>query len=113
MGDYSEEDFEDVVEPVLHDWFGEGRVERQHYFPATGRRADFVVSLPMVTLAVEVEDTTYTLHESAGQARLYANHLRYGVPVVVVPHDTLDQPEAQMLSSHVNLVPMEPPAEGS
>lgn len=109
MANYDEEDFEDKAEQTLHQWFGAEHVERQHYFPSTARRADFVVRLPMVTLAVEVEDTSYTLHETVGQARLYANHFRYGVPVVVVPHDTLAQPEAQMLSSHVNLVPMDPP----
>lgn len=108
---YSESDFQDKVEPVLHEWFGEDAVTRTEYFPDTWRFCDFVVRLPMASLAIEVEDDAYSIAESVGQARLYASHLQYGVPVVVVPHDTLEQPEAELLSPHVNFVPMEPPAE--
>lgn len=114
--DYSEDEFKDKIEPILHRWYGEDAVTREKYLTSpydmedtTRRYADFVVRQPMVTLAIEVKDNEEAVYKAAGQAIMYARHFRFGLPVVILPWGEMEQPETKMVASRVQVVPMNPP----
>jgi hypothetical protein len=99
-----ESTYADYLEVLFQDKFGSENVEREVYTPA-GRYCDFVIYSKLLTLAVEVENTSEdVIDNGVAQALLYAEELD-AAPVCVYPPDTDDNAEElAQLSSHVNIV---------
>lgn len=104
---FDEYTFQDYVEELLIDQYGEDNVYREKYYPETGRFVDFYVETAVVNLALEVENDAEAIMKGAGQAVLYANHDSNTVGAVVVPKGHIDQPETNLLRQDIPIVELE------
>lgn len=101
-----ENTFDRAVERFLCDAF-DATDEQLAYQPRlseTYRMPDFLVQLPDVTFAVEVENDFEAAFEGVGQAICYAGHFEHGVPVVVLPEGHVEQPEYDLLRQQAESV---------
>lgn len=102
-----ESEFADRVLEHLREQFGADVVTEQVYLEESDRFVDVVVDVGIVTLCIEIESEFDRAITGVGQAILYAAHYVDGVPVVVVPPDHLEDPEAVYLSRQVPIVPLD------
>lgn len=105
----SERTYSEKVEEYLISEYGEANVERNKHLSKTDRYVDFWVDGPVVALAIEVENNFEAVLKGTGQSILYAAHELNAVPVIILPPDHVEQPEADMIRSNVALVEMETP----
>lgn len=96
--------FQDHVERYLENKYGEENVERSRYFSESRRYCDLWVDGPVVDLAIEVESRFSSAFKGVGQSVLYAAHEKNAVPIIVVPEDHVEQPEADMIRNRVPIV---------
>lgn len=107
----SEITYHEKVQKVLELHYGEENVEYEKFLSETHRFVDFWVEGPVVDLAIEVENDFEAALKGAGQSILYAAHELNAVPVIILPPDHVEQPEADMMRSNIAIVEMEPPDE--
>lgn len=100
----AESDYADYLEVVFNDLFGKDAVKREFY-TKSGRFCDFLVETELITLAIEVENSSEdVVTNGVAQALLYSEELD-AAPLVVYPPDKKDnETELDYLSSHVSIV---------
>lgn len=103
----SEYDYSTRVAAFLEEVYGEENVEYNKYLKESGRFVDFWVEAPVVTLAIEVENDFAAAIKGVGQALLYASHENRAVPVVILPPGHVQEPEVNMLRSHVAIIELD------
>lgn len=111
MSHETEDAYHEKVKSILERSYGEENVEYEKYLPETRRFVDFWVEGPVVDLAIEVENDFEAALKGAGQSILYAAHELNAVPVIILPPDHVEQPEADMMRSNIAIVELEPPDE--
>lgn len=110
QGHEPENEFSERVYTYFETAYGEENVHRQQYFSETGREADIVVETGLVTLMVEIGADS-TINDEVGQALLYSRHdSQYTdfdapfLPLVVMPNDHPQHPEAEMVEPYASIV---------
>lgn len=104
MTDKNERTFEDEVEILLNEVYGEDNVFRQYYYDESYRFADFYVRGPLFDMALELENDWEACIKGVGQALLYSGHKKNCIPVVVVPEGHVEQPEVDILREYLPIV---------
>lgn len=113
---HSEDHFHDRVWTYLRDSFAAGAIDHEPRLPS-GRVPDFVVVPDFGTAyAVEVEDDFEAAFEGVGQAVEYAAELEAELdrpvdPVVALPAGRVEHPEVAYLSTAVQFVEVDHPAD--
>lgn len=101
-----ERNFEDYVEELLVDEYGEENVERQYYLQYSGRYVDLVAYDPENerTWALELENDKGSALNGSGQARFYSTSLKHEdpdrgsvIPVLCVPAGHIDYEERHII----------------
>lgn len=101
-----EKNFEDYVEELLIDKYGEENVERQYYLQYSGRYVDLVAHDPENerTWALELENDKSSALNGSGQAKFYATSLAHEdpdrgsvIPVLCVPAGHIDYEERHII----------------
>jgi len=98
-----ESEFAKNVKQLLENEYGEDKVEGGVYLLETRRYVDFYVEAPLVDLAIEVENDFEAVFKGVGQSLVYS-HGTEVAPVIVVPEGHIDEPELEILGSHVPIV---------
>jgi hypothetical protein len=104
----AESEYADFLEELFVDTFGAENVSREIHHSDTDRVCDFLIETKLGRRAVEVENTSGdVVSNGAAQALLYSR-LFDATPVVVYPPDGENDLELELLSSFIEIVPIEP-----
>lgn len=103
--DLSEREFNDYMEKVLENHFGEENVHREVVLESQ-RRPDFVVDTIFGTAMVEAEDRAKDAIGGWGQAYLYASHEMSAYGIVLFPEET-EEPDLEYLINPIGFMQYE------
>lgn len=104
QSDEPEKPFQDRVVAYLEDEYGAENVEEDKYLPDPYRFCDVWVEGALVDYAIEIENDFDAAINGVGQALMYAAEEENAVPIVVLPPDHTDEPEASSLRRAVPIV---------